>query len=250
MNIIHSSIQMKLEPTKTSPLETECLFGENVEVFDECLDWVYCQLNTDNYSGWVQKKGLGELKEPTHRVLVKRTFIYVNKSAKSNCLFYLPMGAKLVVNNIKSDWAEISLYNNKIKIGYVPSRHIVRLDYRVKDWVAIAQVLEGTPYKWGGRDTIGMDCSALLQLSYQAYGRNLPRNTFQQIQLKKNHIENIKDLKRGCVIFWEGHVGIMTDKLNCIHANAFHMQTKTEPLSQIINRIGNDLNIIKMMDFN
>jgi cell wall-associated NlpC family hydrolase len=116
--------------------------------------------------------------------------------------------------------------------------------------VKVAQLLEGTPYKWGGRDTIGLDCSALLQLSYQTYGETIPRNTSQQIQLKKKNIKNINDLKRGCVIFWKGHVGIMIDSLNCIHANTFHMKTKTEPLFQIIGRIGEDFNVIKMMDFN
>ena len=67
---------------------------------------------------------------------------------------------------------------------------------------------------------------------------------------KAQALKSIHDLKRGCVIFWRGHVGIMIDKLNCIHANAFHMKTKTEPLLQIIERIGKDFNIIKMMDFN
>ena len=52
------------------------------------------------------------------------------------------------------------------------------------------------------------------------------------------------------MIFWKGHVGIMIDSLNCIHANAFHMMTKTEPLLQIIERIGENLDTIKMMDFN
>jgi cell wall-associated NlpC family hydrolase len=161
------------------------------------------------------------------------------------------MGAKILVENIKSDWAEISLYyNNKIQTGYVPTKHIVKLHHKVKDWVEVAQLLEGTPYKWGGRDTIGLDCSALLQLSYQTYGETIPRNTSQQIQLKKKNIKNINDLKRGCVIFWKGHVGIMIDSLNCIHANTFHMKTKTEPLFQIIGRIDEDFNVIKMMDFN
>ena len=41
----------------------------------------------------------------------------------------------------------------------------------------------------------------------------------------------------------------MIDSLNCIHANAFHMKTKTEPLFQIIERMGEDYNIIKMIDF-
>ena len=250
MNIINSSVFMKSEPTETSPLETECLFGETVEILEERLDWVYCKLKTDDYCGWIKKEGLGKLKNPTHRVIVKRSFIYINKNPKSNSLFYLPLGAQLVIDNIQSEWAEISLYNNKTQVGYVPSKHIVSLDHRVKDWVAIAELSIGTPYKWGGRDTIGIDCSALLQLSYQTYGENIPRNTSQQVKLKKKYIKNIEDLKRGCVVFWRGHVGIMIDKFNCIHANAFHMQTKIEPLNQIIDRIGKDFNITKMMDFN
>ena len=71
------------------------------------------------------------------------------------------MGAKILVENTNSDWAEISFcYDNKMQTGYVPTKHIVKLDHKVKDWVEIAQILEGTPYKWGGRDTIGIDCSA------------------------------------------------------------------------------------------
>jgi cell wall-associated NlpC family hydrolase len=250
MNIINSSLCMNSEPTETSSLETECLFGETVEVLDESIDWVYCKLNTDGYHGWVKKEGLSKTKKPTHRVSVNRSFVYEDKNAKSNCLLYLPLGSQLVIDNIQSGWAEINLYNNKTQVGYVPSAHIVSLDHRVQDWVAIAELSVGTPYKWGGRDTIGIDCSALLQLSYQTYGENIPRNTSQQIQLKKKCIRNIDDLKRGCVVFWKGHVGIMIDKFNCIHANAFHMQTKIEPLNQIINRIGKDFNITKMMDFN
>ena len=71
---------MKSKPTEISSLETECLFGEKVEIIDEQLDWVYCKLTTDNYCGWIRKEGLGILENPTHRVLVKRSFIYVDKN--------------------------------------------------------------------------------------------------------------------------------------------------------------------------
>ena len=250
MNIINSSVFMKSEPTETSHLETECLFGEKVEILDESLDWVYCKLNTDSYHGWVKKEGLGKTENPTHRVIANRSFVYVDKDLKSNYLLYLPLGAQLVINNIQSEWAEIRLYNSITQVGYVPSFHIVNIDHRIKDWVSIAELSVGVPYKWGGRNTIGIDCSALLQLSYQTYGEDIPRNTSQQVKLKKKGIQDIDDLKRGCVVFWKGHVGIMIDKFNCVHANAFHMQTKVEPLNQIINRIGKDLNITKMMDFN
>ena len=56
MNIINSSVFMKSEPTETSPLETECLFGETVEIIDETFDWVYCKLNTDNYWDGLKKR--------------------------------------------------------------------------------------------------------------------------------------------------------------------------------------------------
>lgn len=251
MNIINSSLSMRSEPSELSSLETECLFGENIEILNETINWVYCKLNTDNYYGWVNKKGLGKFKNTTHRVLANRSFIYLDNDPKSKCLLHLPIGAKLLVKNIKSNWAEVEyFYKNKEQIGYVPKKHIVELDHKVKDWVSIAQLFEGIPYKWGGRNTIGIDCSALLQLSYQTYGENIPRNTSEQIKLNKDTIENISDLKRGCVVFWEGHVGIMIDNLNCIHANAFHMNTKTEPLNDIINRSDKKLVIKKMMDFN
>ena len=251
MNIINSSVLMKSQPKEISLLETECLFGETVEILDETLDWVYCKLITDNYRGWIKKNGLGKLQTSTHRVIVKRSFVYIEKNSKSNCLFYLPMGAKLVVERLEFNWAEISLYyNNKIQIGYVPRQHIVKVSNKVKDWVKFAQSLLGTPYRWGGRDTIGIDCSALLQLSYQAYGQDIPRNSSQQIQLNKKIIHGVNNLRRGCAIFWGGHVGIMIDKLNCIHANAFHMTTKIELLSDITKRMNETNHILKMMDFN
>ena len=97
---------------------------------------------------------------------------------------------------------------------------------------------------------MGLDCSALLQLSYETYGHKIPRNSSQQIILKKKQIHKLTDLTRGCVVFWKGHVGIMIDEINCIHANAYHMKTTTEPLSDIVDRMKSKFKILKMMDFN
>jgi SH3-like domain-containing protein len=251
MNIIIPSVQMKSNPSETSSLETECLFGEQIEILDEHFDWVYCRLKTDNYKGWIKKNTLGRLKSPTHRVKIKNSFVYLENDAKSQTLYYVPMGAQLTINNIKSNWAEVIIWKNEnMNIGYIPSNHIVNINHKVKDWVKVAEGLENTPYQWGGRDTRGIDCSALLQLSYQHYGQNIPRNTSQQVKLNKNEISSINALKRGCVVFWEGHVAIMVSSLNCVHANAFHMKAITEPLVNIINRMGKNHRIVKMMDFN
>ena len=88
MNIIKPSTQMKSNTKRSSFLETECLFGESVEVLDEYLNFVYCRLITDNYCGWIKKNSLGKLKKPTHRVINKRTLIYLNPDPKSNIISY------------------------------------------------------------------------------------------------------------------------------------------------------------------
>ena len=242
---------MKSKPIETKLLETECLFGETIEILDEYSTWIYCRLLSDNYHGWIYKKSVGYLKQPTHRVISIRTFLFTDQSEKSNYIHYLPLGAKLHVNNITNDWAEICLSDkHSYQIAYVPYKHIVKLNNKINDWVSVAEKLIGTPYKWGGKDTIGIDCSALVQLSYEAYGEIIPRNSIDQLRLPKKNIYNIKKLSRGFVVFWKGHVGIMVDKLHCIHANAYHMTTIVEPLKKIINRMNNENSIIKIMDFN
>ena len=242
---------MKLKPCDASSLETECLYGEKIEIINETSEWFYCILLTDNYRGWIRKQDIGLLKVATHRVLSIRTFVFAKQNIKSNILFYLPMGANLAVNEIKDNWAEISLPDQQsLTLGYVPSKHLIETNKTVNDWVEFAENFLEIPYKWGGRNSIGIDCSALLQLSYQTYGENISRNSIDQVKLKKKEIHDINLLDRGFVVFWVGHVAIMVDKLNCIHANAFHLKTVIEPLSNVIKRMGSQVKIKKMCNFN
>ena len=236
MNIIVPSTYMKLEPNHSSTLETECLYGEKIKILEETTHWVYCQLFTDNYLGWVCKNALGHSLECTHRVIAIRSYLFTKKNIKSNIIHYLPMGSKLPVKKIDTEWAEVFLPENK-KTAYVPLQHIVKINHKVKDWVSIAEQLLNVPYRWGGRDTHGIDCSSLIQLSYETYGEILPRNSKDQIKVQKKIILNHNNLERGYVVFWDGHVGVMSDKINCIHSNAFHMKTVKEPLENIILRM-------------
>ena len=251
MKIIKPSVCMYSDPCENSSLETECLYGEHVKILENQTNWSLCKLLSDNYIGWIRTNGLGHLESTTHRVITKRTFLYKNKNEKSLCIHYLPLGARLSVKKIENNWAEVYLSNkSNFNTAYVPFKHIVEVNNKVVDWVIIAEQLINTPYKWGGRDSLGIDCSALIQLSYQAYGENIPRNTSEQIKIQKPIVTEIKNLHRGCVVFWKGHVGLMVDKLNCIHANAFHMKTVIEPLDNIVMRMERNNKILKMLNFN
>lgn len=249
MNIIVPSTNMKSKPTGASSLETECLFGEKVELLEEYRNSVFCKLLTDNYCGWIDKRNLGYLNKPTHRVLAVRTYLCDQENVKSNFIHYIPLGSLLSIKKINNNWAEVNLSNKHFSNkAYVPNKHIVKIDHKVTDWVAIAEQLTGIPYKWGGRDTIAIDCSSLLQLSCQTYGLKIPRNTKDQINIKGETIKDINNLKRGHVIFWRGHVGIMVDSSNILHANAFHMKTVIEPLRDVIIRMKNNFEILKIIN--
>lgn len=251
MHIVKPSTSMKLKPSINAPLETECLYGESVQILDEQLHWAYCKLLTDNYHGWVKKNSLGLLKPSTHRVIVMRSLLYTHNNEKSLTIDYLPMGAQISVKKIENNWAEIYLSSSDdSKTAYIPANHIIDKKSKIKDWVKIAEQIIGAPYKWGGRDTMGLDCSALLQLSYQSFGQNIPRNTKDQFNIEKKIIKDFNELERGCVVFWEGHVGIMVNKFDCLHSNAFHMKTVVEPLNNIITRIGLRNKIKKVVNFN
>ena len=238
MQAVKSSLPLYLTPKKNSELISECLFGEHLKVLKKENNWVYVQLLTDNYKDWTKFSNLSESQDNNYRVIANRTNVYKKPNIKSNINFYLSLGAMLKVELINNQWATISYkIKNKKLIGFVPTKDIIRKGDKILDWVKIAENLIHTPYKWGGRDTLGLDCSALVQLSLQTYGLEVPRDTNLQKKINFLKITDRRFLKRGVLVFWEGHIAILLDKTNIIHANTFHMKTEIEPLIEAETRI-------------
>jgi hypothetical protein len=44
-------------------------------------------------------------------------------------------------------------------------------------------------------------------------------------------------LKRGDLVFWKGHVGVMRDAATLLHANGWHMKVASEPFELARARI-------------
>jgi cell wall-associated NlpC family hydrolase len=135
---------------------------------------------------------------------------------------------------------------------FVPNVHLAGLDVRAADFVAVAERFIGTPYLWGGKSCLGIDCSGLVQLSLQAAGKSCPRDSdLQQAELGRAlDADEARQLRRGDLIFWKGHVAIVRDADTVVHANAFHMATAIENTSEAIARIkasGSDVTAIKRL---
>src|SRR6202023_3023919 len=121
----------------------------------------------------------------------------------------------------------------------LPRRHLGSLDAVESDFVAVAEQFAGTPYLWGGKSSLGIDCSGLVQVSLNAAGTGCPRDSDMQQDGLGRALTSAesKKLQRGDLIFWKGHVAIARDAHTIVHANAHDMATVVENTHNAIARI-------------
>lgn len=217
-------------------LDTELLFGEPFEVLDRAEGHAWGRAPLDGYVGYVPEACLGAPgPEPTHRVSALRSHVYPEPNIKTRPLGWLPFGARVAVAEAVPEAGE--KFAPLASGGFVPVPHLAPLDRPAADWVAEAERFLGIPYLWGGRSTAGCDCSSLVQLSRQAAGLPTPRDSDMQEAALGDTIGGNVALRRGDLIFWIRHVGIMLDGERLLHANATHMATVIEPLAVAEPRI-------------
>ena len=195
--VVHSATPLRGRPDARQSWTSEVLYGEHVIVYDERDGWAWVQLARDGYVGYLRSGSL-------------------------------------------SPQVKAPTHRVRALGSFVPTRHIAELGRNAPDFVAVAERFLGVPYLWGGKTRLGLDCSGLVQVAMSAAGLDCPRDSdMQQAELGGNvrvHAD-LDGLELGDLVFWKGHMGIMTDAFLLLHANAHHMAVAIEPLRAAVDRI-------------
>ncbi|MFC7053197.1 NlpC/P60 family protein [Hansschlegelia quercus] len=238
-------VGIRRAPGPDAMLETEALHGEEFVVYDELEGWSWGQLETDGYVGYLPSAALtAELgASPTHRVSALRTLLFPQTSIKVPPLDALSMNA--VVSVAAEEGKFVALHGG----GYAIAAHLRPLGVYEADPVAVAERFVGAPYLWGGRTSLGLDCSALVQTALASCGIAAPRDSDMQEAALGSALA-LEEAQRGDLIFWKGHVAFVRNADTILHANAHAMAVAVEGLRNAIARIrdaGDEVTSVKRL---
>ncbi|MBI1235092.1 MAG: peptidoglycan endopeptidase [Alphaproteobacteria bacterium] len=226
-------------PRDDGPMDTQALFGEVFAVLDEADGWAWGFSRHDGYVGYIDMAALSAPVRPvTHRVSALRTYLFSGPDLKSAPHCLLSMNAKINAGEKRGRFVDAG------GAGWVFEGHLVPAGHAEPDYVTVAERFSGSPYLWGGKESLGLDCSGLVQTSLEATGIRILRDTDMQESELPTRFATIPaeaPRQRGDIVFWAGHVGIMVDETRILHANAHYLQTVIEPVSETERRaVSND----------
>jgi hypothetical protein len=207
---------------------SELIFGEGFDLFEQVGGWAFGRSGHDRYTGWVLAESLAPVagSTPIQSITASIAPVFSAPDIKSAVLAELPLGARI-------GGAPGERFFAVSDGGYIHNRH---LDPLPPTPLAVARRFTGAPYLWGGRTPFGVDCSGLVQAALGACGIAAPRDSDQQRDALGQAI-TMAERAAGDLVFFPGHVGILSGRDTLVHANAHWMATVEEPLANVIDRL-------------
>src|SRR5579871_6713386 len=202
-SVIKGRAALRHAPADNEAQDSELLMGESVTVYERKAGWAWVQAKIDSYVGYVRESALGPVVAADARVILPLTPLLSAPDVKSPLRDLLPLNAAVKRGALHGLFVEVAG-------GFLHGHALAPPHHTAADYVAVAEQFLAVPYVWGGKSFEGLDCSGLLQIALQAAGIAAPRDTDMMEAALGRSIPQ-ENLKRGDLVFWKGHMGVMRD---------------------------------------
>ena len=245
---------VRQEPSEGSEQLTQLLFGEVCEVLDRFPRWTKIRSTLDGQEGWVDFKMLSPAPISSQEVKGERLKIEgegvisvpmaIATDMETSEELMLTIGTRLP--NYSHGTFEVLGKQYLIDPTCVSTAQrstgeadLQQSDLQRSDLATIAQSLLNTPYLWGGKNTMGMDCSGFTQVVYATQGINLLRNAREQMT-QGELVPSLAEAQLGDLAFFDhadrdpkatniSHVGLLLSPTEIIHCSGcVHVDTIDE----------------------
>lgn len=214
------------EPSDSSEIVTQLLFGDTVQVLEQGQPWIKIRFQADGYEGWMDFKQLTYLEDSEYHTYIASPTVYLHDRFVE---ITGPLGKQLLMIGARLpnfDGKSIHIGNDTYTFETLPKTennnvHTTALKYL------------NAPYLWGGKSVFGIDCSGLTQNVFKLHGKQLPRDASKQVFEGKEI--SFEERQVGDVPFFINakgivhHVGILTEKNQIIHAAGY---VRIDPFDQ------------------
>ena len=222
--------------SKNSNISTQLLYGEKFKVIKRNKNFLKIKTDFDHYVGFIKVGKFKKRLDKTYKVSVLKSKIYSKPKSKFGTKKYLPFSSEIEILNKNNNF--VMFEKNK----WIKFNELEIINKRNMDFTKILKFFLNCKYKWGGKSFDGIDCSALLQIFYKFNNKFFPRDTIDQVKIKKGIVRK-KIFKKGDIIFWKGHVAICLNSKNLIHAYGPKKKVLIMPINKTIKLIEKTANL-------
>ena len=222
------SINILEKPRKNSVINSQIIYGENFKILETNKEYFKIKCLYDGYIGFIKKIKKFNYFKPTHKIKVLKSRIYLGRKKKRTNKF-LPLASKIEILDKEKNFIMFE------KDKWLKSKEICELSKKNKNYSKIFKYFLNCKYKWGGKTFEGIDCSALLQIFYNFNNKYFPRDTVEQVKVKKGVLK--KKFQKGDIIFWKGHVAMCVNSKDLIHAYGPRKKVVIMPIKKTISLI-------------
>ena len=226
-----------------SKVVTQLLYGDTFKVLKESGPWIKIKNDADYYKGFIKKRNFTLNQKNTHKVYNLQANLYSKPYFKNKIKKKLSLGSKIKVVEKKNNFYQ---FDNL----WIKKNDLKKINYKTKNIFKNIKKFINVKYKWGGKHFSGVDCSGLVQLFFNFNNKFCPRDTKDQVKYFKKKIE-LRNIKKNDLIFWKGHVAVVTSKHKLIHAYGPEKKTLEMSIKTTINKIYKtaNLRVIKIIRF-